>query len=122
MNYEGFSVVTRYPAISVNVTDDDNNTCYHTFGWVYACHYFSAENKDRVVIDFVVHNKYSNDYYGEAFASSRISIPVNNLVIYDRNADTLSAASIDKKIEIIDEMTRLLMVSSDEEARSEFFG
>lgn len=128
------TVIMRYPSISIDITDaaSDNEigtNFYHTYGWVYSCHYpikDDVEDKSKLIIDFFVNNRYPNDYYGEAFASSRIIVPVDTLQITDSDriscGDKLNIFDANKKLQYVDMLTGSLNAACDIEARSEFFG
>ena len=128
------TVVTRYPSISIDITDaaSDNEigtNFYHTYGWVYSCHYLindDVEDKSKLIIDFFVNNRYPNDYYGEAFASSRIIVPVDTLQITDSDriscGGKLDIFDDNKKLQYVDMLTSTLIATHDIAIRSEFFG
>lgn len=128
------TVIMRYPSISIDITDaaSDNEigtNFYHTYGWVYSCHYpinDGVEDKSKLIIDFFVNNRYPNDYYGEAFASSRIIVPVDTLQITDSDriscGDKLDIFDGDKKLQYVNMLTGTLIATYDIAIRSEFFG
>ena len=131
------TVIMRYPSISIDIIDaaSDNEigtNFYHAYGWVYSCHYLikdGVEDKSKLIIDFFdffVKNRYPNDYYGEALASSRIIVPVDKLQITDSDrigcGDKLDIFDGDKKLQYVNMLTGTLIATYDTAIRSEFFG
>jgi hypothetical protein len=128
------TVIMRYPSIFIDITDaaSDNEigtNFYHTYGWVYSCHYLIKDDevdKSKLIIDFFVNDRYPNDYYGEAFASSRIIVPVDTLQITDSDriscGDKLDIFDANKKLQYVNMLTSTLIATYDAAIRSEFFG